>query len=196
LYIYNVHFVGPNRLSEVELYKSPSLGPLGKKCKPSSLPSDIQISGAAYTRIKGTGVGLKGIELQLLVTTPDELIVFRPDGSPIFRRPLAGMHISKQALDGVRIVSSDQQKIDIVVGLAFRARVMEHLLSAVSGVAGSSYIPGGLATGSTATTFATHNSNDDQRRLSAEDLKDFAEEAVDNFQDDDEETDDDNDADY
>lgn len=180
-----MQFVSPTHLAQVELYKSPNLGPLAKKCQPSSLPPDLKISGAAYTRIKGTGVGLKGIELQLLVTTPDELIMFRPDGSIIYRRPLTGIRISKQALDAIRIISSDQQKIDIVVGLALRPRVMEHLFSAISAVSGASSLADGIIAGSAATTVIPRSGGDERRGLSAEDLKDVAEEVTDIFHDED-----------
>lgn len=188
-----MQFVSPNQLTQVELYKSPNLGPLAKKCQPSSLPQDMKISGAAYTRIKGTGVGFKGIELQLLVTTPDELLIFRPDGSTIYRRPLTGMRIGKQALDAIRIVSRDQEKIDIVVGLAMRSRVMEHLYAAISAVSGVPLLADGVIAGSAAAAVVAGSGGNDRQALSAEDLKDIVEDVADVFQseEDDEQTSDD-----
>ena len=94
------------------------------------IPADLSFSGVMLGRIKGTGVSLRGLEFMVLVTTPTEAIVFGRDGVTRWRKPLAGMTASNQALDAVRFVSADGEEMKFITGSPSRSEIINHMVEA------------------------------------------------------------------
>jgi hypothetical protein len=94
------------------------------------IPPDVQFSAVILGRIKGTGISMRGIEFMVMVTTPTEAIVYGRNGEIRWKKPLAGMTSSRQALDSVRFVPKDGDEIKFITGFPSRRRVIKHFVEA------------------------------------------------------------------
>ena len=186
-------FVKSNKIESVVFNKSAAdfgqiLG--GKKIK---FPSEELYSGVIYGRIKGTGVSLKGLETQALVTTPTEVVIYGKEGRVVWRKPLKGLKASNQALDAVKVTASDRESVNFIVGMPIRSRIIQHLLDAsnysIGLVAGSivlDQISGQISNGG-----PTSNSRDE---IDSERVRDLVEEVGENLADEDEESEEEDDG--
>ena len=96
------------------------------------VPSGIYFSGAMMGRIKGTGISIKGLEMMILITTRDEVVVFGQDSVEHWRKPLVGMVCENQALDAVRFTAVDGDSIRFVTGTPSRKKILSHMQNAIS----------------------------------------------------------------
>jgi hypothetical protein len=94
------------------------------------IPENVQFSGVVLGRIKNTGISIRGIEFMLLVTTPNEVIVYGDAGVIHWRKPLAGMKAENQFIDAVRFIAADGEQIRFVTGFPPRKKVINHLIEA------------------------------------------------------------------
>lgn len=155
----------------------------GKKI---NFPSEELYSGVIYGRIKGTGVSLKGLETQALVTTPTEVVIYGKEGRVVWRKPLKGLKASNQALDAVKVMASDRESVNFTVGMPIRSRMIQHLTDAtnysiglVAGAVVLDQVSGQILSGGS----ASENRDD----INSDRLRDLAEEVGENFLDGDEE---------
>lgn len=180
-------FVKSDKIESVVFNKSAAdfgqiLG--GKKI---NFPSDELYSGVIYGRIKGTGVSMKGLETQALVTTPTEVIIYGKEGRVVWRKPLKGLKASNQALDAVKVTASDRESVNFIVGMPIRSRMIQHLSAAsnlsIGLIAGAIVLD--QATGEISNTGSISQGRDE---IDSDRLRDFVEEVGENFSDEDDES--------
>jgi hypothetical protein len=155
--------------------------------KKINFPSDELYSGVIYGRIKGTGVSLKGLETQALVTTPKEVVIYGKEGRVVWRKPLKGLKASNQALDAVKVTASDRESVNFIVGMPIRPRMIQHLSDAsnysIGLVAGAIVLD--QVTGEISSSGSISQGRDE---IDSERVRDFVEEVGENLADEDEES--------
>jgi hypothetical protein len=180
-------FVKSDKIESVVFNKSAAdfgqiLG--GKKI---NFPSDEVYSGVIYGRIKGTGVSLKGLETQALVTTPKEVVIYGKEGRVVWRKPLKGLKASNQALDAVKVTASDRESVNFIVGMPIRSRMIQHLSDASNYSLG--LVAGAIVLDQVTSEISNSGSIPQGRdEIDSERVRDFVEEVGENLGDEDEES--------
>jgi hypothetical protein len=179
-------FVTSNKIQSVEMNGSVGTQLFVKGGRKTALPSEHTYSGVIYGRIKGTGLSLKGIEMQTLVTTPTEVIVFGAAGNVVWRKPLNGLQASNQALDAVKLTAKDKDSINFVVGMPIRSRMIRHLTDASTYALG--VVTGAVILDQVSGEFIGNGTGSHSRdEIDPEHIRDLVEEVGENFVDGEEE---------
>lgn len=134
------------------------------------------ISGAILGRIKGTGFSLRGLEPQILVSTPKDVVIIGRKGAIRWRKPLLGLRVGNQSIDAVRLTAADGDSVNFTVGLPLRPRVIKHLRLATELAAG--IVAGSAALMTTLNgTFGLPGDSESHQRLTPDQIRDLVQEA-------------------